>query len=249
MPSKETTLSINASLTLRQLPSGLTFGTDAYLLAAFIKPKPKGRAVELGCGTGVISLLCAAYQKFKAIDAYEIQESYAGIAQKNCTDNSLDSIVNVRQQDIRTLRPTDACREADAVFANPPYMKTTSGKRNEADEKYYARHEVFGTITDFCECGSRMLKTGGSFYCVWRPDRITDLFCALRGARLEPKRITFVFPDTASEPAVVLVESCKGGSSGAHVTKPLVIYRDAPGRDPRQTTEDFQKVYETCTLY
>ena len=48
---------INDSLRLIQKKSGLTFGTDAYLLYAYLKKKPMARAVDLGAGTGIISLL------------------------------------------------------------------------------------------------------------------------------------------------------------------------------------------------
>ena len=39
---------VNESLRLIQKKQGLTFGTDAFLLAAFIRPMPHARAVELG---------------------------------------------------------------------------------------------------------------------------------------------------------------------------------------------------------
>ena len=53
----ERTDKINSDITLTQNISGLTYGTDALLLSAFIKGKRGGRAAELGTGTGVISLL------------------------------------------------------------------------------------------------------------------------------------------------------------------------------------------------
>ena len=51
---------VNERITLIQKKDGLTFGTDAFLLASFIKPRKSGRALELGAGTGIISLLIAS---------------------------------------------------------------------------------------------------------------------------------------------------------------------------------------------
>ena len=65
---------VNEKITLIQKKDGLTFGTDAFLLASFIKPMPKGRAVELGAGTGIISLLLAARDRFSKITSLEIQD-------------------------------------------------------------------------------------------------------------------------------------------------------------------------------
>ena len=43
--------------------SGFSTGTDAVLLSAFVKGRPSEAAVELGAGTGVVSLICAAKRK------------------------------------------------------------------------------------------------------------------------------------------------------------------------------------------
>jgi tRNA1(Val) A37 N6-methylase TrmN6 len=41
---------INANLKLIQRKNGLTFGTDAYILSAFAKSSPRGKAADFGCG-------------------------------------------------------------------------------------------------------------------------------------------------------------------------------------------------------
>ena len=62
---------INEDLTIVQRVGGLTFGTDSYLLAAFVR-KCK-TAAELGTGTGVASLLCRTKGRAEHIYAAEIQ--------------------------------------------------------------------------------------------------------------------------------------------------------------------------------
>ena len=74
--------------------------------------------------------------------------------------------------------------------------------------------------------GARMLKFGGALAAVYRPDRLTDLICAMREAKLEPKRMTLVYADASSEPSMALVEAKKGGKSGLFVTRPLIIYEN-----------------------
>ena len=58
---------VNENIRLIQKKQGLTFGTDAYLLAAYVKEQRGATAVELGGGTGIISLLCAAKGKLGKI--------------------------------------------------------------------------------------------------------------------------------------------------------------------------------------
>ena len=83
----------------------------------------------------------------------------------------------------------------------------------------------------FTEAAKRLLKFGGSFYAVYRPDRLTDIFFAMRRSGLEPKRATFVHANTKSEASMVLIEAKRGGKSGMMLTKPLIIYKDETNKE------------------
>ena len=241
----ETLTKVNENIELIQKKNGLTFGTDAFLLASFIKAQKSGIAVELGGGSGIISLLCASREKFKTIYCAEIQEDFAEIISRNATLNGLDNRIMTICEDIRNLKSASIGCEVDAVFSNPPYMKVDSGKRNDHDEKFIARHEVCGDINDFCACTKRLLKHGGFFYCVWRPDRLIDLICAMRENSLEPKEMCFVHANTKSEPSMVLVKAKKGAAAGVTVAEPLFLNLD---NNPKMLTERAKKIYEECNF-
>ena len=213
---------VNDSLKLIQNTDGLTFGTDALLLAGYIVGK-RTRGLELGGGSGIISMLLLSRGKLGEAVALEVQEEYADLIKRNAELNSLSDRLRAVHRDVRDY---NCGEEYDIVFTNPPYMKTSSGKSNAIDKKNIARHEVNGDIGDFCKAGSRLLKFGGTFAVVYRPDRLTDLMVALREAGLEPKRVTFVHADTESESSMVLIEAKKGGKSGMQLTRPLIIYED-----------------------
>jgi tRNA1Val (adenine37-N6)-methyltransferase len=215
---------VNEKIRLIQKKNGLTFGTDAFLLASYIKEQKYARAAELGAGTGIISLLLSARERLAAIYAFEIQPEFAELTERNTRLNGLSDKIKTVLKDIRLLTPADTEGGLDVVFTNPPYMKTDSGKRNESDYKYIARHEVCGDINDFCAAGFRLLKHGGRFYAVWRPDRLTDIIVAMRNNRLEPKVITFVHADSESAPSIVLISATKGGAPGVTLTPPLMLY-------------------------
>ena len=241
----ETLTFVNENIKLIQNKNGLTFGTDAFLLASYIKQHKSGIAVELGGGTGIISLFCATREKFKTIYCAEIQENFASIIKRNASLNGLDEKIITICDDVRSINAAIVGCEVDAVFSNPPYMKLDSGKRNEHDEKFIARHEVCGDIGDFCACAKRLLKHGGFFYCVWRPDRLTDLIFAMRENNLEPKEMCFVHANTKSAPSMVLVKAKKGASSGVIVGEPLFLNLDD---DAKALTERAKKIYEECNF-
>lgn len=240
---------INESLRIIQKKNGLTFGSDTYLLSAFITPQKKGRAADLGSGTGIASLLCAAREKFAKIYSIEIQRDFCELIGRNAALNGLDGVIVPICADVRDVRSELTHGELDVVFSNPPYMKADSGKRNEHDEKYIARHEVFGGIDDFCAAAARLLKFGGLFYCVYRPDRLSDLMAALRAARLEPKQMVLVCPDASTAPSAVLVKAKKGAAPSMKLCRPLIIH-SVPDTDgsAREMTEDAKSVYDNCSF-
>lgn len=236
---------VNENLRLIQKTDGLTYGTDAFLLSAYPPPAPRGRAVELGTGTGIVALLCAARGQYAHIDAVEVQPAFAELAARNAALNGLETRVTVRCADLRELCAADLGGEVDAVLANPPYMRADTGRLNRSDAKSIARHELCGGIEDFCAAAARLLRWGGRFVCVWRPDRLIDLIAAMRANGLEPKRMTAVHGDAAAPASMVLIDARRGGAPSLELTPPLLLYRDPPAVTPRVLTDEAARIYET----
>ena len=228
----EKILKVNENIKLIQPLKGHTFGTDAFLLYAFMNSSKN--ALELGTGTGIISLLCCNSNKFLHIDALEVQSEMTDIASKNVTINNLNDKINIINSDLRYFNG-----KYDVVFSNPPYIKIDSGVHNPDISKNISRREIFGTIDDFCNCASRCLNYGGSFYVVWRPERLCDLIFSMRNHKIEPKRLVLVYPTPKSKSCLVLVEGKFGGKCGSLFVAPPLILNDLNGE-----TEDYHYIYE-----
>ncbi len=248
--SEEKVTRINCDLTITQRKNGLTFGTDAFLLAAFTSRLGGTRkhAADLGSGSGIIPLLLASRDRFAKIYAIEIQEAFAELIRKNAEENSLSSKIFPMCADVRSLKSADLGRELDVITANPPYMKIDCGKRNEHDEKFIARHEVCGTVDDFCAAASRLLRHGGKFCSVWRPDRLCDLMYSLRENKLEPKLQIFVCAYPNAAPSMVLTEAIKGGASGMTVTRFLCLSDSREDSAKNILGNDAKEIYDTCSF-
>ena len=233
---------INDNLSIYQNEGSLAFGTDAYLLSSYIKKQPKSLAAEFGAGSGVISLLLAARGKLTKITAFEVQEKIANIAAKNVEENGFSEKINVICSDIREI-PSEHNGRYDLVFANPPYMRINSGKISENDADAASRHEVFGTIDDFALAAGKLLKHGGTFTVVYTPDRLPALVAAMKNAKLEPKRMTLVYPTASHTPSILLMEAKKGGADGIFCTRPLIIYKDNSDFSDANYTEEMKYIY------
>ncbi|MCL2099725.1 MAG: hypothetical protein FWH24_04735 [Oscillospiraceae bacterium] len=222
---------INDNLVLYQIKNGLLFGTDALLLADFIcgdSAAAYKTGVEFGAGSGVVSLLLAARGKIKLIYALEIQEIYTELAGYNVRVNDMCDKIKILCADLKNcdeLYYKDAKippHTADVVFTNPPYIKHTtdmgnSGKLSVFEHKNIARREVACNIFDVLKSAARLLKNGGDFYAVYRPDRLQSLFSAMSEYNITPKKLRFVFsgPGSSSAPAsLVLVKARQGAGEG-----------------------------------
>ncbi len=233
---------VNENLRLIQKKNALAFGTDAFLLSAFLRPAPRASAVELGCGNGIISLLAAIRGRFSHITAIEIQPEMAALTARNVALNGLNDRITVREGDVRELNANAIDGEVGAVFANPPYMRTDSGFSSPHGAKQTARHETDGGIAEFAAAAARCLKYGGLFYVVYRPDRLESLFAALHENKLAPKRVVFVHDNPTAAPAMVLLEAKLGGGEGLAVLPPLFLHDKAGDTALSRVA---QKIYDT----
>lgn len=243
LKDEERLCEINDRVQLITRKNGLTFGTDAYLLSAFCRPACEARAADLGCGTGVISLLLAARTRFSHIYAIEAQPLFAELAQRNAELNGFSDTVSVLCRDVRNLCAADVGGELDVVFSNPPYMRADSGYAAAHEEKQIARHEVLGDLYDFTRAAARVLRYGGTLYLVWRPDRLETLFAALKEAKFAPKRMLFVQDAPNKAPSMVLTEARLGGAEGLTLL-PTLILREA-AENGAALTPRAARIYET----
>ena len=115
---------VNDSLSLIQRTDAVTFGTDALLLAAYADRRG-GRGLELGAGTGIISLLLLSRGKIDSAVAIEAQADFAELTRRNTELNGLAGRLLSVNSDLRFYKSADTY---DIVYTNPPYMKADSGK-------------------------------------------------------------------------------------------------------------------------
>ena len=80
-------------------------------------------------------------------------------------------------------------------------------------------------MPDVCAAAGLLLKDGGRLCVCQRPERLADVLCAMRGARIEPKRLQFVMARPEKAPWLVLVEGQKNRAPGLRVPAPLVTAR------------------------
>ena len=200
------------------------FGMDAVLLSSFAGCQPDSKVVDFGTGTGVIPILLTAKTKASHIDALEIQEESADMAQRSVQLNGLTDKIKIIQGDIKEASDLLGKASYDYVITNPPYMNNDHGLKNPELPKAIARHEILCSLEDVIREGACVLKPGGHFIMVHRPFRLIEIITCLTRYKLEPKRMRFVHPFADKEPNMVLIDAVRGGNSMVKIESPLVIY-------------------------
>jgi len=190
-------------------PEGVfPLGGDALALGAFAPVKRGWRACDLGTGSGALLLLLAAREPSLRLTGVELAPLSARTARENLERSGLDG--EIVSGDLRKdlLFPG----QFDLVVSNPPYFPVGAGGSAGS-----ARSEETCTLEELCTAAARLVKNGGRFALCHRPERLVDLFCALRAHALEPKRLKLLRHSPEHPPSLALVEARKQGGPGLKI--------------------------------
>lgn len=215
------------NLKLIQNTEGFCFGIDSVLLSDFAKNIKKGsKVIDLGTGTGIIATLLCAKTDLEKVVGVEIQQDVADMAKRSIKLNNLENKFEILNENIINLKNVIEAGSFDVVVTNPPYKKLNTGIVNEEEKKLISRHEIKAELKDFLETAFYLLKDKGEFYMVHRPERLVDIMQSMRNAKIEPKEIRFVCPNTEKEPNLVLIRGVKNGRPFLKILPNLYIYNN-----------------------
>ena len=209
-----------------QDPGRFCFGIDAVLLSWFAKVRQGEKALDLGCGNGIIPILLKAHTQGAHYTGLEIQEESARMARRSVAYNHLEDTISIVTGDIKEAATIFGAASFDVVTSNPPYMIHSHGLQNANTAKTIARHEMLCTLEDVVGQAAKMLKSKGSTYMVHRPFRLAEIMSKMVEYKIEPKRMRLVYPYIDKEPNMVLIEGLRGGKSRVTVEKPLIVYKE-----------------------
>ncbi len=141
---------------IEQSNAALKVGTDSMLLGAFAKFESPNTILDIGTGTGVLSLMMAQKYPESKITALEIDKTAFSCARENFENNSLGkncTCIHSALQDFETEK------SFDAIISNPPYFEASLKNVNE--KKAYARHTDLLSYSDLIKGIRKLLSKEG----------------------------------------------------------------------------------------
>lgn len=207
--------------------------TDSVLLAYFAGGNIFSRCMDLGCGGGLLSVLLHESCPEAVFDSADIREDAVRICKENYAANRIRGSVSC--VDVRMHRELGSPGSYDLVVCNPPYFY--GSKQSPEPGRATARGGSLSPA-QFSGAASYLLKRGGEFCLVHKPEYLTDIFAAFRLADIEPKRLQMVCHKADSAPSLVLVSGRRGGKAGL-TALPCLILCNADG----SPTDEVRKIY------
>ena len=206
--------------------AGFALGTDSVLLADFAAHRRVRRFADLGCGAGVLTVLLLHTLPQATAVGVELQPDAAQLACGNIKANGLNARAEILCADLREHRtvlpawgPLTSSWQTLRILPRGPGLYPLP-------DPPCARMRATSAPAP-CRISAPPWPIsrawGGSAALVHRPERLSELLCALTAAGLEPKRLRAVAHTADAAPSLVLVEARRGGKPGLNILPPLAL--------------------------
>lgn len=191
---------------------GMPVSTDAILLGAWARVDKAKTILDIGCGTGLLAIMCAQRNQSAHISAIEIEENAFKAAIDNCINSPWSSRLAVIYCPLQEF--AKANKTFDSIICNPPYFN--SGEESKMTQRAVARHTSMLSHQTLITCCQKLLNNDGLASFVL-PKQEGEAFIRLldyasnEKNSLQISKLTYV-KTTINKPATrVLIELIKSG--------------------------------------
>jgi tRNA1Val (adenine37-N6)-methyltransferase len=220
--------------------------TDACLFGAWIAEEDKSetikskRVLDVGSGTGLLSLIYAQKNLFANIDAIDIDEGACGQAKENVTASPFAERISVIHEDVKRFAWPE---KYDCIISNPPFYEKEIASNSE--KKNIAHHHsglLFEELLHIIKAG---LSTSGTFYLLLPFKRNEEISKILLKQQLCVSKIVFVRQSTKHNYFRMMI----AGKFEKENCAETVMEEIAIWNDQQQYTNEFKDLLQHYYLY
>lgn len=176
--------------------STMKVGTDAVILGVWTDVEAVSEALDIGTGSGILSLLLAARCQCR-IEAIEIDQASVEEASDNFSNSPFANRLFIHQADFNSFAKQNKKRY-DLIVSNPPFF--INDRKSEKEHKRLARHADTLTYEQLIDGALHLLKPTGHLSVVL-PYREGQQFIQLASRKgLFVQRQMLIFPRPCQSP-------------------------------------------------
>ena len=157
-----------------QSKSAMKVGTDGVLLGSWVNCQSAKKILDIGTGTGLISLMLAQRNNECNITAVEIDKETSEEANININNSKWRDRISIINISINNFITSD---KFDFIVSNPPYFPANFSKNKRA----IARHTNLLSFQDLIRTTVKLLSSKGIF-AVILPKIAETIFCKTANA-------------------------------------------------------------------
>jgi|TARA_R110000737_G_scaffold345455_2_gene374000 tRNA1Val (adenine37-N6)-methyltransferase len=220
--------------TIHQSRSALKVGTDAMMLGSLIHCHLKKNALDIGAGTGVLSMMVAQRNSEILITAIEIDSPSAEDATFNFENGPFSTRLTCRNEDFLTAQFEE---QFELIFTNPPFYSNTL--KTENSRLNQAKHVESLNPNSLCEKVKNMLSLNGDFWVIWPFQFQGEFISSALEQKLFLKRNITLEGSPANQVRSVL---CFSNSDQTEIEEKTFVIRDENGQytdEYRLLTHDY----------
>ena len=142
-------------------------GTDGVLLGAMCNVKNAKKILEIGTGTGLISLMLAQRNVSAKISAIDINENAVKLASENFRNSIFNENLKVELKDFKNFETNE---NFDLVVCNPPFFE-----KNASAKDVLARQQVELNFRNLVEKSTEIITKKGILSIILPSEAATDV--------------------------------------------------------------------------
>ena len=148
---------------VRQEISAMKIGTDSTLLGAWADLTNANRILDIGSGTGVLSLMAAQRNSIAKITAVELDDSAFNEAKFNFENSPWSDRLEICHSAIQDFRTSE---EFDVILSNPPFYDHEKHLQALELQRRNARSTDTLSFCELCESLKRLISQEGNIYLI-----------------------------------------------------------------------------------
>lgn len=179
---------------------GMKVGTDGVALGAWANCDSVSRAIDVGCGSGLIALMIA--QRCGAnIEAIDIDSGACHDARQNVEASPWAHLISVIEGNITDFQ---AATPADLIISNPPFFG--EGEQATSAERALARHEGSLNYSSLIDFAAKTLTPNGRLAFIYPYGHEDEIIYKAEMSHLKLRRICYLKQTSSRQPIRTMFE-------------------------------------------